>query len=51
MYLIGELYRRTDNNKEALVWFGNVVISRNAPFKIKEKARDMIDIIKDSQNN
>lgn len=51
MYLIGELYRRTDNEKEALVWFGNVVISRNAPFKIKEKARDMIDVIKDSQKS
>lgn len=51
MYLIGELYRRTDNNKEALLWFGNVIISRNAPFRIKEKARDMKELIKQEENS
>ena len=51
MYLIGELYRRTGNNEEALLWFGNVIISRNAPFRIKEKARDMKELIKQEENS
>ena len=51
MYLIGELHRRTGNSKEALVWLGNVIVSRNAPYRIKEKARDMRDTIKFDEEN
>lgn len=48
MYLIGELYRRTDNNMEALKWFGEVITSILAPQKIKEMARNQKDLIKKS---
>ncbi|SFU63281.1 hypothetical protein SAMN04487886_108115 [Clostridium sp. DSM 8431] len=51
MYLIGELHRRTGNSKEALVWLGNVIVSRNAPYRIKEKARNMRDTIKFDEEN
>ncbi len=46
MYLIGELYRKTDNSMEALKWFGNVITSAIAPQKIKEMARNQKDLIK-----
>lgn len=46
MYLIGELYRKTDNNMEALKWFGEVITSTLAPQKIKEMARTQKDLIK-----
>lgn len=48
MYLIGELNRRIGKNDDALLWFGNVITSKNAPYKIKEKARDMRDLIKEN---
>lgn len=51
MYLIGELYRRTGNYEEALKWLGNVIVSRTAPSKIKDKARDMRDTIKFEKEN
>lgn len=46
MYLIGELYRKTDNNMEALKWFGEVITSTLASQKIKEIARTQKDLIK-----
>ncbi|WP_055069625.1 DUF2225 domain-containing protein [Clostridium massiliamazoniense] len=49
LYLIGELKRRTGENQEALRYFGELLVERNASQKIKEMARDMKDIIK-SQN-
>ena len=44
MYLIGELYRRTGNYENAKLWLGKVVTSIGAPYKIKEKARDMREL-------
>lgn len=46
MYLIGELYRRSSNNEDALLWLGNVITSSMASDKIKEMARNQKDIIK-----
>lgn len=48
MYLIGELNRRLDNNKEALRYFGEVLISTGADRKIKDLSRDQKDLIKES---
>lgn len=47
MYLIGELYRRVEDLDSALKWFQNVLISRGANYKTKEKARDMRDLTKE----
>lgn len=47
MYLIGELYRRVGNLEEALKWFSNVIVSRGANYKTKDKARDMKDLAKE----
>lgn len=44
-YLIGELYRRIGKTDEALRWFSEVIVSRDAEYTIKEKARDQKDII------
>ncbi|HEX9059807.1 MAG TPA: DUF2225 domain-containing protein [Clostridia bacterium] len=44
-YLIGELYRRTGDNSNALQWFGRVLSDRNAKEKIKSMTRDQKDII------
>ncbi|KEH99256.1 hypothetical protein Z962_03705 [Clostridium botulinum C/D str. BKT12695] len=46
MYLIGELNRRIKNDKDALLWFGNVITSQAADRKIKDLARDQRDLIK-----
>ncbi|MFL0197678.1 DUF2225 domain-containing protein [Clostridium sp. WILCCON 0269] len=46
MYLIGELYRRTGKEDDALLWFGQVITSPLAPQKIKNIARDQKDLIK-----
>jgi hypothetical protein len=40
MYMIGELSRRTGDNKEALLWFGRVLTSPLAKASLKDKARD-----------
>jgi uncharacterized protein len=45
-YLIGELYRRLENNDKALLYFSNILISQRAPQKLKEKVRDQKDLIK-----
>lgn len=44
-YLIGELYRRAGKNDDALRWFGEVIVSRDADYAVKEKARDQKDLI------
>lgn len=46
MYLIGELYRRTGDNENALLWLGRVITSPVANKKIKDLARDQKDLIK-----
>lgn len=48
MYLIGELYRRTGDYENAKLWLGNVITSIGAPYRVKEKARDMREKIKES---
>lgn len=45
LYLLGELKRRAGENGEALKFFSELLISRNAPQKIKELARDSKDLI------
>lgn len=50
MYLIGELYRRTGEIDEAIKWFSNVIVSRGANYKTKDKARDMRDLAKEMKN-
>ncbi len=47
MYLIGELYRRTGEIDEAIKWFSNVIVSKGANYKTKDKARDMRDLAKE----
>lgn len=49
MYLIGELYRRTGDYGNAKYWMGQVITSIGAPYKVKEKARDMRDLAKKAE--
>jgi uncharacterized protein len=44
-YLIGELYRRVEDNSNSLLWFGRVLMSRTATEKIKSMTRDQKDKI------
>lgn len=44
-YIIGELYRRLENNDKALLYFSKILISTRAPQKLKEKVRDQKDLI------
>lgn len=44
-YLIGDLYRRTGNNEEALRWYSKVMTTIGASVKVKELARDSKDMI------
>lgn len=46
MYLIGELYRRSNDNANALRWFGMVLANRYATAKTKDMAREQKDLIK-----
>jgi uncharacterized protein len=48
MYLIGELYRKSTNNEQALLWFSKIITSPSIPQKIKDMARDQRELIKDS---
>lgn len=48
MYLIGELYRRTGNYEKANLWLGNIIVSTIAPSRIKEMARNMRTLAKES---
>ncbi|MDP4147341.1 MAG: DUF2225 domain-containing protein [Bacillota bacterium] len=47
MYLIAELNRRTGNYDEALLWFSNVITTVGVEQKLKEKARDQKDLIRE----
>lgn len=51
MYLIGELYRRCGDYDNAKLWLGKVVTSIGAPSRIKDKARDMRDLAKESEGS
>jgi len=42
-YLIGDLYRRTDNAKEALKWYSKVITTIGASAKVKDLARTAKD--------
>ncbi|MEG2657285.1 MAG: DUF2225 domain-containing protein [Clostridium sp.] len=46
-YLIGEIYRRIGDSQNAKIWFGKVILS-NAGNKLKEKARDMRELVKEA---
>ena len=50
MYLIGELYRRLDDNASALKWFSNVIVSRDVSPRIKDMAREQKDVIRGMSN-
>ncbi|NLK97901.1 MAG: DUF2225 domain-containing protein [Epulopiscium sp.] len=51
-YLIGDLYRRTGDTDNALKWLSDVLLSRNVNARLKDKARDVKDVIKeDRQKN
>jgi uncharacterized protein (DUF2225 family) len=50
-YLIGELYRRLGDNKNAILWFSRVLGSKIAKPKIKDMARDQKDAIRLQENN
>lgn len=51
MYLIGELNRRIGNNSDALSWFSSVITTQGVPQKVKDRARDQKDLIKEDENN
>ena len=44
-YLIGDLYRRTDNSEEALRWYSTVITTIGASAKVKDLARTAKDMI------
>ncbi|MBD7910241.1 MULTISPECIES: DUF2225 domain-containing protein [Clostridium] len=47
-YLIGELYRRTNNEKEALTWYSKVFSTVGASQKLKDLARNGKDSLKNN---
>ncbi|MGE4283819.1 MAG: DUF2225 domain-containing protein [Clostridia bacterium] len=55
IYLIGELYRRAEDDNNALLWFSRVLSNRTATNKIKDMARDqkylMVQEKTESKNN
>ncbi len=48
-YLMGELERRTGNEDEALRWFGKVLTNKNAETRIKDRALDMKELIREQR--
>ncbi|MEW8956216.1 DUF2225 domain-containing protein, partial [Clostridium sp.] len=48
MYLIGEINRRIGNYSEALIWISKVITTPGVSHKLKELARDMKDLIRES---
>ncbi|NLY43176.1 MAG: DUF2225 domain-containing protein [Clostridiaceae bacterium] len=50
-YLIGELYRRLDDNTNALIWFGRVLSNTSAKNSIKDLAREQKYIIYEQRKN
>lgn len=51
MYLIGELNRRIGNSAEAMNWFSRVITTQSVPQKLKDRARDQKDLIKEDESN
>lgn len=49
-YLIGELNRRVGNSSEAMSWFSRVITSPGVPQKLKDRARDQKDLIKETED-
>jgi uncharacterized protein (DUF2225 family) len=47
LYLIGELHRRLGNYESASTFFSQVLISTEAPAKLKEMVRDVKDLMKE----
>lgn len=48
-YLMGDLFRRTGDTENALKWLSDVLVSRNAPARLKDRARNLKDLIRASQ--
>ena len=48
-YLIGDIYRRIDKDKEALTWYSRAITTVGAASKIKELARNGRDLIKEKE--
>ncbi|MBZ4647615.1 MAG: uncharacterized protein PWR27_2427 [Petroclostridium sp.] len=48
-YLIGELYRRLDDNSNALLWYSRVLCNRTAKNKIKDMAREQKHLISEEK--
>lgn len=49
IYLLGDIARRIGLNSEAIRWLSMVVTSKKASSKLKDKARDVKDLIKNPQ--
>jgi uncharacterized protein (DUF2225 family) len=49
MFLIGELYRRTEDYDNANIWLSKLITTQNIDQKIKEMARTQRDLIKEAQ--
>jgi uncharacterized protein (DUF2225 family) len=47
LYLIGELHRRLGNNDNASSFFSQVLMSKEAPAKLKEMVHDVKDLMKE----
>ena len=47
-YLVAELARRSEKYEEASRWVSKVLISRSASDRIKEKARDVKEMIREA---
>jgi len=50
IYLIGELYRRIDDNTNAIYWFGKALLNKNSKPKIKEMVRVQKELINKSND-
>lgn len=48
-YLIGDLYRRTNRDEDALTWYSRSITTVGAAQRIKELARNGRDLIKDKE--
>lgn len=49
-YLVADLARRCGKKDESSRWISNVLVSRNANDRIKEKAREIKDLLNESNN-
>lgn len=51
IYLIAELYRRVGKTDEALLWFSNVITTPGVNQRLKEKARDQKDLVREEMQH